>query len=68
MASDKSSTASLRRQQWQEKLGEVDAKILEYVRRRGGAYEAEIAKELDMWRTTVFWALGGLMPGVWCGW
>jgi uncharacterized membrane protein len=38
-------------------LGEVDAKILEYVRRRGGAYEAEIAKELGIPRTTVFRAV-----------
>ncbi|MEM4650816.1 MAG: MarR family transcriptional regulator [Pyrobaculum sp.] len=41
----------------QADLGEVDAKILEYVRRRGGAYEAEIAKELDIPRTTVFRAV-----------
>lgn len=38
-------------------LGEVDAKILEYVRRRGGAYEAEVARELGIPRTTVFRAV-----------
>ncbi len=38
-------------------LGEVDRKILEYIRRRGGAYEAEIAKELNIPRTTVFRAV-----------
>ena len=46
-----------RRRRQQVDLGEVDAKILEYVRRRGGAYEAEIAKELDIPRTTVFRAV-----------
>ena len=46
-----------RRRRQQADLGEVDAKILEYVRRRGGAYEAEIAKELDIPRTTVFRAV-----------
>jgi len=45
------------RRRQQADLGEVDAKILEYVRRRGGAYEAEIAKELDIPRTTVFRAV-----------
>jgi uncharacterized membrane protein len=34
-------------------LGEVDAKILDYVRRRGGAYEADVARELGIPRTTV---------------
>ena len=38
-------------------LGEVDAKILEYVRRRGGAYEADVARELGILRTTVFRAV-----------
>jgi uncharacterized membrane protein len=38
-------------------VGEVDAKILEYVRRRGGAYEADVAKELGIPRTTVFRAV-----------
>ena len=38
-------------------LGEVDAKILEYVRRRGGAYEADVARELGIPRTTVFRAV-----------
>jgi len=46
-----------RRRRQQVDLGEVDAKILEYVRRRGGAYEAEIAKELGIPRTTVFRAV-----------
>ena len=45
-----------RRRRQQADLGEVDAKILEYVR-RSGAYEAEIAKELDIPRTTVFRAV-----------
>jgi uncharacterized membrane protein len=48
---------STRRRRQQADLGEVDAKILEYIRRRGGAYEAEIAKELDIPRTTVFRAV-----------
>ena len=38
-------------------LGEVDAKVLEYVRRRGGAYEADVAGELGIPRTTVFRAV-----------
>ncbi|AKT33899.1 MarR family [Pyrobaculum sp. WP30] len=38
-------------------VGEVDAKILEYVRRRGGAYEADVARELGIPRTTVFRAV-----------
>jgi uncharacterized membrane protein len=38
-------------------LGEVDAKILDYVRRRGGAYEADVARELGIPRTTVFRAV-----------
>ena len=38
-------------------LGEVDIKILEYVRRRGGAYEADVARELGIPRTTVFRAV-----------
>jgi uncharacterized membrane protein len=46
-----------KRRRQQADLGEVDAKILEYVRRRGGAYEAEIAKELSIPRTTVFRAV-----------
>jgi uncharacterized membrane protein len=33
-------------------LGEVDAKVLEYVRRRGGVYEADVAGELGIPRTT----------------
>jgi uncharacterized membrane protein len=45
------------RRRQQADLGEADAKILEYIRRRGGAYEAEIAKELDIPRTTVFRAV-----------
>jgi Uncharacterized membrane-associated protein/domain len=49
-----------KRRRQQADLGEVDAKILEYVRRRGGAYEAEIAKELDIPRTTVFRAVRSL--------
>ena len=40
-----------------EELGEVDAKILDYVRRRGGAYEADVARELGIPRTTVFRAV-----------
>jgi uncharacterized membrane protein len=39
------------------KLGEVDAKILDYVKRRGGAYEADVARELGRPRTTVFRAV-----------
>lgn len=38
-------------------LGEVDAKVLEYVRRRGGAYEADVAGELGIPRTMVFRAV-----------
>jgi uncharacterized membrane protein len=38
-------------------LGEVDAKVLEYVRRRGGAYEADVARELGIPRATVFRAV-----------
>jgi uncharacterized membrane protein len=35
----------------------VDAKVLEYVRRRGGAYETDVARELGIPRTTVFRAV-----------
>jgi uncharacterized membrane protein len=45
------------RRRQQADLGEADSKILEYIRRRGSAYEAEIAKELDIPRTTVFRAV-----------
>ncbi|MEM1597460.1 MAG: helix-turn-helix domain-containing protein [Pyrobaculum sp.] len=38
-------------------LSEVDARILEYLRRRGGAYEAQISKELGIPRTTVYRAV-----------
>jgi uncharacterized membrane protein len=46
-----------RRRRQQADLGEVDAKVLEYVRRRGGAYEADVARELGIPRTTVFRAV-----------
>ena len=48
---------STRRRRQQADLVEVDAKILEYVRRRGGAYEADVARELGIPRTTVFRAV-----------
>ncbi len=48
---------STRRRRQQVDLGEVDAKVLEYVRRRGGAYEADVARELGIPRTTVFRAV-----------
>jgi len=57
-----------RRRRQQVDLGEVDAKILEYVRRRGGAYEAEIAKELAYRAPRSSGRSGGLRPKAWCGW
>ncbi len=48
---------STSRQRQQTDLGEVDAKVLEYVRSRGGAYEADVARELGIPRTTVFRAV-----------
>ena len=45
------------RRRQQKDLPEVDVKILEYVKKRGGAYEADIAKDLNIPRTTVFRAV-----------
>lgn len=39
------------------KLGDVDRQIFEYVKKTGGAYEADIARDLGIPRTTVFRAV-----------
>ncbi|MEZ0319890.1 MAG: helix-turn-helix domain-containing protein [Pyrobaculum sp.] len=40
-----------------EDLSEVDARILDYLRKKGGAYETQISRELGIPRTTVFRAV-----------
>ncbi|ACB39154.1 helix-turn-helix transcriptional regulator [Pyrobaculum neutrophilum] len=46
-----------RRGRGDAELGDVDRRILEYVRQSGGAYEADIARDLGIPRTTVFRAV-----------
>lgn len=38
-------------------MSEVDARILDYLRKKGGAYETQISRELGIPRTTVFRAV-----------